>query len=77
MNIARDYVNGVDLRLAGWRVIRVWECDIKTKAKRKETLERLYHEIIRNEHKSSTYEPTPDNMPIAAEPIPSYSNKKT
>ena len=24
MNIARDYANGVDLRLAGWKVIRVW-----------------------------------------------------
>jgi len=76
MNIARDYANGVDLHLAGWRVIRVWECDIKTKAKREETLGSLYQEIVGTEHKSNAYESTPDNMPIAAEPSPSYGNKK-
>lgn len=46
LNIARDYANGVDLRLAGWRVIRIWECEIKTKKKREERLERLYREIV-------------------------------
>ncbi|MDE6543549.1 MAG: very short patch repair endonuclease, partial [Muribaculaceae bacterium] len=46
MNIARDYANSVDLKLAGWRVLRIWECDIKTKAKREETLEKLYRDII-------------------------------
>ena len=76
LNIARDYANGVDLRLAGWRVIRVWECDIKTKAKRDETLEQLYQEIVRIEHKSRHYESTPDNMPIAAEPSPTYGDNK-
>ena len=76
LNIARDYANGVDLRLAGWRVIRVWECDIKTKAKRDETLEQLYQEIVRIEHKSRHYESTPDNMPIAAEPSPTYGANK-
>ena len=76
MNIARDYANGVDLRLAGWKVIRVWECDIKTKAKREETLERLYHEIVGDEHKSSTYVSTPNDASIAAEPSASYGDKK-
>ena len=76
MNIARDYANGVDLRLAGWRVIRVWECEIKTKTKREETLERLYHEIIGDGHKSSTYESTPNSAPIAAEPSAPYGDKK-
>lgn len=46
MNIARDYANNVDLKLAGWRVIRIWECEIKTKAKRNATLEALYLDII-------------------------------
>lgn len=46
MNIARDYSNNVDLKLAGWHVIRIWECEIKTKAKRKNTLEALYFNII-------------------------------
>ena len=26
MNIARDYANNVYLKLAGWDVIRIWEC---------------------------------------------------
>lgn len=76
MNIARDYANGVDLRLAGWRVIRIWECDIKTKVKREATLVSLYQEIIGTEHKSNTYESTPNGTPIAAEPSAPYGDKK-
>ena len=72
MNIARDYANGVDLRLAGWKVIRVWECDIKTKAKRDVALESLYQEIVRTEHKSNTYESTPNSASTAAEPSAPY-----
>jgi len=75
INIARDYANGVDLSLAGWKVIRVWECDIKTKVKREETLERLYQEIVGTEHKSNAYESTAEVSPIAAEPSSSYGNK--
>lgn len=75
MNIARDYANGVDLRLAGWRVIRVWECDIKTKAKREETLERLYQEIIGTEYNSNAYESSAEVSPIAVEPNTSYVDK--
>ena len=48
MNIARDYANNVDLKLAGWNVIRIWECEIKTKAKREETLKRLYAKITQS-----------------------------
>lgn len=29
-NIGRDMRTDVELRLAGWRVIRVWECEIKS-----------------------------------------------
>lgn len=76
MNIARDYANGVDLRLAGWMVIRVWECAIKTKAKREETLESLYQEIIGTVHKSNVCESTPNSASIAAEPSAPYSVKK-
>lgn len=49
MNMARDYAANVDLELVGWRVIRVWECDIRTKAKREATLERLYRIIVGEE----------------------------
>lgn len=74
MNMARDYAANVDLELAGWRVIRVWECDIKTKAKQEETLERLYNKIVGTEPEPNTYESSPDSMPIAAEPPSSYGN---
>lgn len=76
MNIARDYANSVDLRLAGWKVIRVWGCAIKTKAKREETLESLYQEIVGTEHKSNAYESTAEVSPIAAEPSIPYGVKK-
>ena len=76
MNIARDYANDVDLRLAGWKVIRVWECDIKTKVNREATLESLYQEIIETEYKSGTYGPMPNGTSIAAEPSFPYGDKK-
>lgn len=73
LNMARDYANNVYLRLAGWRVIRVWECEVKTKSKRTETLERLYNEIVGTEQTSSTtYESSPTLTPTAAEPSTSY-----
>lgn len=46
MNIARDYRATVELRLLGWRVIRVWECEIRTKQSREERLESLYQSIV-------------------------------
>ncbi len=81
-NMARDYVNNVDLELAGWRVIRIWECDIKTKAKREETLKKLYDEITSSTFiskpkriKKSTskyYNDYPDDFNMAAEPEEEY-----
>lgn len=71
MNIARDYVNGVDLRLAGWKVIRVWECEIKTKMSRDARLERLYNEITLG-RKPDKYKPAQDGEAIAAEPAEPY-----
>lgn len=72
MNKARDFANGVDLDLAGWRVIRIWECEIKTKAKRVERLERLYREIVGTERKTYRYDPTADAGSLAAEPPTPY-----
>ena len=76
MNIARDYGNDVDLHLAGWKVIHVWECDIRTKAKREPTLESLYQEIVGTDHKPIAYETSPDDDQIAAEPNAPYGVKK-
>ena len=71
-NIARDYANNVDLKLSGWRVIRVWECEIRTKAKREETLNQLYASITgtQNVEHYQTYEI--DEVSVAAEPHTTY-----
>lgn len=67
MNIARDYANNVDLKLAGWRVIRIWECEIRTKAKREETLKNLYCRIINLQNTEIYHTNEIDNTSIAAE----------
>jgi len=74
MNIARDYVNNVDLRLSGWRVIRIWECDVRTKAKREQTLERLYREITGKELTPAVYASAPIAARVAAEPEAPYGD---
>ncbi|MDE6696582.1 MAG: very short patch repair endonuclease, partial [Muribaculaceae bacterium] len=76
-NMARDYVNNVDLELAGWRVFRLWECEIKTKAQREVTLEELYKKIVSGENirkpkkirniKKRQYDDYPDDFTYAAE----------
>lgn len=40
-NIANDNKHNKDLEEMGWHPITVWECELATKEKRKETLERL------------------------------------
>lgn len=72
MNYARDYANNIDLELAGWRVIRVWECDVKTKIKREETLDRLYKRIISPPETEHYHFPIEDETTIAAEPNTPY-----
>lgn len=44
-NKARDVLNIKQLGNQGWRVLIVWECELKKKV-RQERLERLYTEII-------------------------------
>lgn len=76
MNIARDYDNNVDLKLAGWRVIRIWECEIRTKVKREETLQHLY-DIITLSSSIEHYQSNEiDNESIAAEPNILYGELK-
>ncbi|MBD5171018.1 MAG: DNA mismatch endonuclease Vsr [Bacteroidales bacterium] len=71
MNIARDYANNVDLKLSGWRVIRIWECEIKTKAKREETLSRLFA-MITGIPNDIIILPDESNEHVAAEPFIPY-----
>lgn len=68
MNIARDDANNVDLKHAGWNVIRIWECEIKTKAKRERTLQRLYERIACSQNIGQYQSDECDENPLAAEP---------
>lgn len=73
MNYARDFANNVELQLSGWRVIRIWECEIKTKEKREKTLENLYRRIVSGDSPvRRDYEEYGENPPLAAEPTESY-----
>ncbi len=45
-NIARDIRNKAELQSLGWRVLCVWECDIRAVSGREVCLKRLYDTII-------------------------------
>lgn len=66
-NVARDVRNEAALKSLGWRVFRVWECEIKTASQRDEFLKRLYDRIV-NSAQSYLIEPDMDEPSIAAEP---------
>ncbi len=75
-NVARDFRNEAELKALGWRVIRVWECEIKTLAQREEYLKCLYDRIV-NPTQSYLIETDMDEPSIAAEPESEqiYDNK--
>lgn len=58
LNKARDRRVAVELRLKGWRVIRLWECALKVAATRAQALEALYDTI------------TAPSAPVTANPQP-------
>ncbi len=66
-NVARDVRNEAELKALGWRVVRVWECEIKTVAQREEYLKCLYDRIV-NPTQSYLIETDMDEPSIAAEP---------
>ena len=70
-NVARDFRNEAELKALGWRVIRVWECEIKTLAQREEYLKHLYDRIV-NPAQSYLIETDIDKPSIAAEPESQY-----
>ena len=76
MNKARDYSNNVDLKLAGWKVIRIWECEIRTKAKREEVLQHLYASITQSSDIGHYQSNEIENEAIAAEPTIPYGELK-
>lgn len=70
-NIARDNRNEAELKALGWRVIRVWECDIRKVTGREEYLNRLYYTITKQKPLYG-YNPETYIMPLAAEPESDY-----
>ena len=46
-NVERDKENYKSLQALGWRVLLIWECQLK-KSKAEENLDKLYREIIGN-----------------------------
>lgn len=75
MNMARDYRANVELRLLGWRVIRVWECDVKSKENGIRLLDRLYRQITNVSYREYGIQ---DNVvDIAAEDTATYGTPDT
>ena len=69
-NKARDISNDYILQTEGWRVIRLWECEIKKVSDREERLESLYYQIIDSD---SPYDLEDNSYTIAAEPKVVYT----
>ena len=66
-NVARDVRNEAELKALGWRVIWIWECEIKAVARREEYLKHLYDRIV-NPAQSYLIETDKGEASIAAEP---------
>ena len=63
-NKKRDVQNEKELKELGWRVIRIWECEIRRVQDRKHSLESLYNQIVK---KSPRYDENEIPIQIAAE----------
>ena len=69
-NIERDRESMRALLDLGWKVIRVWECELRNKANREETLNKIYNSITSSDGSNYSFEET--DVPIAAEPEANY-----
>lgn len=74
-NIERDLRTEAEFAALGWRVIRVWECEIKTIARREETLESLYDRIV-GDDPYNAYGHERGGTAIAAEPPANYGESE-
>lgn len=70
-NIERDRESMRALLDLGWKVIRVWECELRNKANREETLNEIYTSITSSDGSGYSFEGT--DVPMAAEPEADYS----
>ena len=69
-NIERDKESMQALFDLGWKVIRVWECELRNKANREETLDGIYNSITSYGGSGYSFENT--DVPMAAEPEADY-----
>lgn len=69
-NIERDRESMQALFDLGWKVIRVWECELRNKANREETLDGIYNSITSYGGSGYSFENT--DVPMAAEPEADY-----
>ena len=70
-NIERDKESMQALFDLGWKVIRVWECELRNKANREVTLNKIYNSITSADRIGYSFEET--EVPMAAEPEADYS----
>lgn len=70
-NIERDRESVQALLDLGWKVIRVWECELRNKANREGTFNKIYTSITSSDGSGNSFEET--DVPIAAEPEADYS----
>lgn len=70
-NIERDRESMRALLDLGWKVIGVWECELRNKVNREETLNKIYNSISSSDGSDYSFEET--DVPIAAEPEADYS----
>ena len=70
-NIERDRESMQALFDLGWKVIRVWECELRNKANREVTLNKIYNSITSADRIGYSFEET--EVPMAAEPEADYS----
>ncbi len=69
-NIERDRESMQALLELGWKVLRVWECELRNKANREDTLNKIYNSITSSESTGYSFEETVS--PMAAEPEAGY-----
>ena len=72
-NKNRDVLNEIKLRELGWKVIRIWECEIRRVQDRNKSLERLYNQIVK---KDTRYNENQIPIQIAAEESMEYGKDK-
>lgn len=70
-NIERDRESMQALLDLRWKVIRIWECELRNKANREDSLNKIYNSITTSRNSGYSLEET--DIPMAAEPEADYS----